>query len=385
MTSGDGIVPTYHYVTFFLDKTLRLVEAHTTDHDKIVIKGSNNIPLMIGNRFFNVDTDINVSTLSDLDTGAISNGEDYYVYACDDGGSVPVFLMSLNSTYPTGYTADTSEKIGGFHTLCVNVGVITGHDLNGYLANDILPQSIWDLKHRPVSSPDGMVYNPAIHKWVDIYLASGTGANTISANGATISDTRDWLDFVDDGLAVKKRLLRDFEFQSAASGSNEETNIAGSSDPVTTGGYLDTAGRRMISDIGCEGMAGQLSQRLLDQSYRLSDMDHTHTQTITHKATATGSALHKDQAETKPNADLGSAADETITSDATNVKPDWEFHVLPGAKGSLYRQGLHGDIKLTAGGAWSSGVDSGSRCRLLNNSRESPYAFFSARFLSEPI
>jgi hypothetical protein len=385
MTAGDGIIPTHHYVTFFMDRTLRLIENHVTDHDKIVIKGSNNLPLMIGDRFFSMDTDINISTLSDLDTGAVSNGKDYYVYACDNGGNAPVFLLSLNTTYPSGYTANTSTKIGGVHTLCVDVGIIAGHDLNGYIANDILPQSVWDLKHRPVSSPAGMVYDSAIDKWVDIYLASGTGASTISAHGVAISDTRDWMDFVDDGLAVKKRLLFDFEFQSAAAGSNEETNIIGSSDPVITGGYLDTASRRMISNIGTEGACGQMYQWLLDQSSRVDGMSHTHAQTIAHKAAATGATLYKDQAETKPNAILDSGADETITSEATDNTPTWAWYDLPGTKGSLFKQGTYGDVKLLAGGYWLVGTYCGSRSRVAYYSRWYTNAYTGARFLAESM
>ncbi len=205
--------------SFPLNKLDRILEAHPTDHTKVVIKGSNQIPLRVGSRWYILSEDVNVSTATDLDTGTISNGKNYYVYICD-GGTSPIFKISLNGSYPAGYTADSSRKIGGFHTLCVNVGTISGHTLTGYLANNILPASIWDLKHRPISNPEGMVYDSKIHKWVDIYLASGTGASTLSVYGGTISDARNWMDFVDDGLAVKKRLLSDHEFQSIATGSN---------------------------------------------------------------------------------------------------------------------------------------------------------------------
>lgn len=57
-----------------------------------------------------------------------------------------------------------------------------------------------------------------------------------------------------------KRLPWRYEFQLAARGSNEGTNIKGSADPNTTGGHVDTAGRRMISDIGLEDCCGVLWQ-----------------------------------------------------------------------------------------------------------------------------
>ena len=46
----------------------------------------------------------------------------------------------------------------------------------------------------------------------------------------------------------------------AARGCNEGTNIKGSADPNTTGGHVDTADRRMISDIGLEDCCGVLWQ-----------------------------------------------------------------------------------------------------------------------------
>ena len=239
-------------------------------------------------------------------------GKDFYVYATADG-----LILSSNATYPTGYTAATSRKIGGFHCLCVNVGTISGHPLSGFLAGDILPASCWDLQHRPLCSPEGMVWSEAAGIWVDIYLQSGTGASTKSVNGGTITDNRDWMDFVDDLGAVGKRLLDDGEFQKIAEGCNQETNIAGSADPGTTTGHTDTAGRRMISNIGCEDCAGVMYQWLLDQSYRVG----------------TGTA--------------------------------WNWYDLPGAKGSLYNYSTIGDadVKLVAGGYWAVGASCGSRCR----------------------
>ena len=209
------------------------------------------------------------SIATDYTVAANRAGKDFYVYACQQAGSTPKLLLSANATFPAGYTASNSRKIAGFHCLSVAVGIIGGHTLTGFVAGDILPASVWDLKHRPhEASPEGMVYSDQIGKWVDIYLASGTGASTASVNGGTISDTRTWNDFVDDGAAVKKRFLRDAEFQIIAAGSNEQTTITGSVDPVTTGGHVDTAARRMISNIGCEDCAGAMYQWLDEQSFQ---------------------------------------------------------------------------------------------------------------------
>ena len=199
-------------------------------------------------------------------------GKDFYVYACaPTAGYEPTFILSANSTVPTGYTADNSRKIGGFHCLCLNVGTITGHPLSGYTTGLILPASVWCLLHRAESSNEGMVYDKNTDMWVDIYLNSYTGttaAKTIhlqSTFGAVIADGAStekfhWFKGVDVLMLDQKTLPTQREFMSLAKGSNEGTNIAGSADPNTTGGHTDTAGRRMISNIGCEDCCGVLWQ-----------------------------------------------------------------------------------------------------------------------------
>lgn len=212
------------------------------------------------------DVDTTFAVADKLDAGAIDAGKDYYVYVCEDGE----IKVSLNSTFPAGYSADDSRKIGGFHTLCVAVGTIAGHSLTDFAVKAILPASVWCLNHRPWCSPEGMVWSEAARVWVDIYLQSSTGATTASVYGATITDTRTWMDFVDDLGAVKKRLLDDDEFANIAEGSNQKTNIFGSADPVTTGGHVDTASRRMVSNIGVEDCCGSLWQWLRTQSWQFA-------------------------------------------------------------------------------------------------------------------
>ena len=372
------------------------------DGNEVTVKGGNRIPLEINDKWFFLDTDVDLSTAADLDTGFVAAGTDYYVYACDNAGTL-VFLISAASTFPTGYNANTSRKLGGFHTICAAVDHETGltawsagtviaigetrkasvwdgymyrcivngmthatteptwsgisvgdtivdnqvtwikeqHALEGAAAADILPASVWDLKHRAKCGNNaGMVYDTRTGIWVDIYLASGTGASTVSANGGIISDNRNWMDFADDVHAVGKRLLSNEEFQSIAAGSNEETNITGSTDPVTTGGHSDTAGRRMISTIGCEDCCGVMWQWIHDQAYCFGPAtNHTHNVTV-------------------------SGNPETVTSGdpSSDVAPGSGYYNLPGAKGSLYLQGSSGDIKLIVGGNWNMGTKSGSRC-----------------------
>uniref|UniRef100_A0A6M3J771 Putative tail protein n=1 Tax=viral metagenome TaxID=1070528 RepID=A0A6M3J771_9ZZZZ len=347
---------------FLVDKDKRYVEAHDSDHTQVVVnKGGNTIPIEIGSSTFVLASATNVDINTDLDTGTVAEGTDYCVYAVNSSGALD-FVISANTTWPDGYSASTSTKIGGFHTLCVSVGTISGHTLSGYVQDDILPASIWDLKHRPVCDPGGMVYSEAANIWVDIYVASGTGISTASAFGGTISDTRDWMDFVDDFHAVGKQLLSDTEFQAIAAGSNEETNIAGSADPVTTGGHSNTAGRRMISNIGVEDAAGAMWQWLRDQSYRFdAAANHTHQVTV-------------------------SGDPETVTSGnpSGDVAPALGWYDLPGSKGSLYRQGSYGDTKLHAGGDWNDGSDCGSRGRRAAYSRWIASSNIGGRGRAEP-
>ena len=312
--------------------------------DKLKIKAHTAIKIINDNVhkvFQTGNSDVIIDIDDNLDTGSIAAGTDYYVYICDEEDGTASIVISANSSYPSGYDADSSRKIGGFHTLCVANGTIGGHDLTGFLAGAILPASVWDLTHRPECEPEGMVWSEKAQIWVDIYLQSGTGASTVSVYGATITDTRTWFDHLDDMAAVGKRLLHDHEFQVIAGGSNEETNIAGSADPVTTGGHSDTASRRMISNIGCEDCCGALWQWLLDGGYRFDGAaNHTHQVTV-------------------------SGDPETVTSGnpSGDVAPAWDWYDLPGSKGSLYRQGTYGNIRFLAGGYWNAGTVCGSRSR----------------------
>lgn len=202
-------------------------------------------------------------------------GLDFYLYAVEPGsGTTPNFCLSANSTYPNGTvggitaSAANSRKLGGFHCLCAAVGTISGHSLTGYLAGDILPRSVWSQhSHRPAASPEGMVF-VGNRLWADIYLASNT-TTLESSYGGTIVDGASnpdyhWYNFVERFAEIDKRLPTQAEFIAFTIGSNEETNISGSSNPATTGGHSDTASRRMISNVGCEDCAGALNQWCID-------------------------------------------------------------------------------------------------------------------------
>lgn len=330
------------------DQKWALKTPYTTAANRYTILTPNKLSVDINGTvyFLTAQAEIDLSSSANWDTTSPTDyttaanraGKDFYIYACVPvSGSSPKIVLSANSTTPSGYTNSNSRKIGGFHGLCVAVGTISGHTLTDFVAGDVLPASIWDLLHRPVSNPEGMVYCEAINKWVDIYLASGTGSSTASVYGGTISDIRDWNDFVDDGAAVKKRMLDDGEFQVMAAGSNEQTNIYGTSDPGTTGGHSDTESRRMISNIGVEDCCGVMWQWLSDQS----------------------STYDSEATEGWTGADSG--------------------------KGYLYYLDYTRDIKLVAGGYWNYGWSAGSRSRSADCSRWSTYSTIGCRFCAEPV
>jgi hypothetical protein len=326
----------------------------------VLVSPTNGFAVMIGSDVYiktssseyNLATEATWDTISGTDYRTASNraGVDFYIYACKpSSGTVPDIKISVNSSAPTGYDPGEYRKIGGFHCIPANMTSLpAGHDFISHVQGDIhcgdgRSGSIWDLLHRPkgIAAPEGMTWCEEANVWVMIYLASGTGVNTASVNGGTISDTRSWMDFVDDCGAVGCRLPTDIEFQLFAAGSNEETNVAGSADPGTTGHHLDTAGRSMISNCGCFDCCGVMWQWLSDQSFR-----------------------------------IGGLTDPT-------VDPAWSWEDLPGSKGSLYKQGTYGDVKLLAGGCWTNGSNCGSRCRLANRSRWNAYSYFGARAVVE--
>ena len=278
---------------------------------------------------------LNTSTL-----GKNLAGKDVYIYALAGSGTEPDFVLSLNSTVPTGYTAENSRKIGGFHCLCKDVGVIKGHTLSGYVAGDILPATRWDLEHRPKGNPEGFAYEELTDCWIAIYLPSWDGTKLVSVYNGVIADgssTKKWHGeaFYEQFAKQGMRLVWRHEFQMGAKGSNEQTSIQGSSDPNTTGGHVDTAGRRMISNIGLEDCCGVLWQFAMD---------------------------------------LGFAGGSNWTNSVYSSNVDDRSYGQ--TYGTLYR--------LLLGSSWADGASCGSRSADCDVSSADVYVSFSSRGASEP-
>jgi hypothetical protein len=219
------------------------------DRRKLVIPTDGGIKIGTGYYPWSGIPDLDIEVAANWDTASpdytvalTRRGMNLYLFECQHTGqTAPDFIFSANSTIPDGYDANNSRKVATFHTLPISLGTIASHDLSGYLVGDIVPCSIADLLHRPSSAPEGMVVGQRLNGqgiadiWVDAHMASGTGVNTTSAWNATISDTRNWMDFVDDFDTVGKFLPSDHHFQRFTAGSPEQVNIYGSQDPVKTG------------------------------------------------------------------------------------------------------------------------------------------------------
>ena len=238
---------------------------------------------------------LNLDTAGSWDTSTYATaanrvGKDFYIYACVPGSdNIPVFILSANTTYPVGYTASNSRKIGGFHCLCVSVGTTcypfnnsrsdlsllndyyithdftqadtSRHWLKTYIAGDIIPFSIWDLSKKPQCSPDGMTFDPKSGLWVAIYLPSYSSGllysryNQTVISGATTPAFHQFK-FSQQFRSQKQRLLTQYEFESISIGSPQGENIAGSAMPAGSGGHVAVSGQRIISNIGVEDATG---------------------------------------------------------------------------------------------------------------------------------
>lgn len=307
----------------------------------------------IGNQGYvhNGDRTIDITQPASWDDATLADaanrrGKDFYIYACRpaDGTSVPHLILSANSTVPNGYTATNSRKIGGFHCLCADVGTISDNLMSGYSASDIIPTTLWDLKHRPVSSTEGMFY--ANGRWFDIYLCSWDGSKLVSKYNAVVDDGESTKRFSGIGFAeelakIGKHLPSYDDFVHFAKGVPELRNIKGSADPNTTGGHVNTDNQRIISSYGAEDVAGVQWQFLSDLF----------------------------------GSDFSSNWDHDSVYNNRNLGIDVD-------RGSCYGGVLR---RLLAGGLWVDGSYCGSRAASVNAWAASAWGSNAARGASEPL
>lgn len=243
----------------------------SADKSNVIIKAGTAILKKDSNyKYFENDTTYAIADV--LDTGSVSNGKDYYFYLNNDGNLV----ASLNETAPSTGTEDNTIKIGGAHTLCVDVGdnapalvdgdLFTTHPAAGYMANDFIPNSSWTPAFHSAAYTGNkgqvLISYGSFKFWSDIYLMSGTGTSAASSYEGTLTNNRQFQLMFNDLMSVGKYAPNRVEFMLLAMGSNQRTNIAGNAlpSPALTGGYLDTAGKRMISVFFVESACGAVWQ-----------------------------------------------------------------------------------------------------------------------------
>ena len=253
------------------------------------------ISVNVGGIGYHKATETDLDPLVDNDgtlggTPAFVVGTDYYIYAVPaTADSIePNFVVSLNSTWPDGYTADNSRKIGGFHYGRVRAINSANEPINGSdvafgtsgtnwkdnVANGILPLSVWSLTHRPRCTPEGMVYMGG-GLWVDIYLCAddGTGGGKSDYNATPMTGTEglNQYDFMQRLARVDKRGLTYSEWCNTAFGSpqgEDGNNTYAYARTTNTGRAATGSVDKAVSAIGCVDCVGNVWEWLDDYSAR---------------------------------------------------------------------------------------------------------------------
>ena len=296
-----------------------------------------------------------VLNASNLDIGAaFAVGSDYYVYICDSRQDAQdeQYIISLNSTYPSGWNASNSRKIGGFHYgRCRKIndnmqpvnssGAIFGTGWESAVSNGILPRSVWTLGHRPKCSPEGMVYLGG-GTWVDIYLNSDDGAQGLKSeyNCAPMTGTEgmNWYTFTERLMKSGKRMPDYSEFCAYAFGSPQGLDGANTNAwTATTNTGRGTTGSvvNAVSAVGCVDAVGRVWEWLNDLITR---------------------AEHATNAEYHPTAAWGWDKKSPLRDNAT------KYDV-----GNIYQYYAYSLAALVAGGGWSNGVRAGARAVSCDN------------------
>lgn len=208
-----------------------------------------------------VNQTLNIESM--LDSGAtLQAGKAYSIFLVPSATGGVELKVSLNSTAPTGYSPLDTRRIGGFSTLCRDAGTISwhaNHPLSGFVAGDIIPQSVWTLYHRPYASPNNCIYIPAgIPFWRTIYDHSGTLSTTSFEYGGTVTRARTFYGHMQDMMHAGY-ILPTYE-QAAISGYGCEPlkAVSGKAEAsvTTAGGHVNESNNRIISIYGAEDCAG---------------------------------------------------------------------------------------------------------------------------------
>jgi len=213
------------------------------------------------------DWDPTAAANQDGSLDALAVGDDVYLYAVQNDDGVAGLIASTNIAVPGGYTSANSRKIGGFHYGRVR-SVANRYDTAYDPAVQIVPNSVWDLKHRPTCDPTGMVEVVPGKLWVDIYLnseGSGTWPENIPVSRYGIAPIKDDIyarsDFHLLARNAGKRLPTVEEFLTYAEGApqgNDANNDTAWSATSNTGPTTTGAVAKAVSMFNVVDAAGNL-------------------------------------------------------------------------------------------------------------------------------
>ena len=346
MASGDLSVVAAHAVGFYsasgiyakgTGDTINIPEGYINiggnGHGYVIDAVSNFNPLTAGN---------NDETFS-----SFSVGQNYFCYACQQATGIAKIIFSLNSTYPDGYTADNSRKVGWFHYGRVrtinddNVPINTSEEPYGSgwktnVSNGIVPNAVCCLLNRPSSGNTGLA--KVGKQWVYIYLASQLVAPSVSNykliagsaksayNATPLSGTEglSGSNFNELSTRTDERLLTLDEWYKAAEGSpqgEDGNNTYAWAATTNTGRTATGTVAYAISAYNIVDCVGNLWEWLATYSNR---------------------------------------------SDSTSWA--WVNPEPGGEVGQLYLPYQYGIVQYIAGGDWNNGLRGGSRCVILSNS-----------------
>jgi hypothetical protein len=212
--------------------------------------------------------DPTASANQDGSLDALALGDDVYIYATRGADGRAGLIASQNITVPGGYTEDNSRRIGGFHYGRVRP-VSEAFNAAASLAVQMVPNSVWDLGHRPTCDPTGMAEIIPGQVWADIYLSSEDGAawpDTVplsAYNAVPLTGTEGYcyLDYVRLARNAGKRLPGYAEFLAMAYGVPQGATGAGAR--VNTGIHTDY-GFDCVSCLNVDQPSGNLWQACCD-------------------------------------------------------------------------------------------------------------------------
>jgi hypothetical protein len=131
---------------------------------------------------------------NDASFSVITLGDDIYLYAVQQSTGYAKIVCSKNATAPTGYTSSNSRKISGFHV--GRTRPIAQAFVVAYAPTvGIVPNSVWDLGHRPFASPEGMaeikrglwgmIYHPSVISgtWPSVVFGSRYNVSPVRSTG----------------------------------------------------------------------------------------------------------------------------------------------------------------------------------------------------------